>query len=398
MRNKLIVMGVTFVILIALTPLIFGKLMNAKYNQMLNSLRERGIKIEVIEDKSTYLKTDKILNVTIPSKLLNTEGVVKSINLKIETKFNNLPVTNVLFLGKVQRISLYDDFKNLESKINSFAKKYVSFVVTTPNFKNYAYTLKDINIEDDMRIGIEKIKGTFSFGDIIKNSLNISDIYAKNKKGLIEIKNFKNRFEKSKDGSFSKSEFNVNIDFKPFKLQIDNVYSTLKTVIGKKVDVISTLGFTSLKSPNVANADKFKITTEIKGIEKEILEKISKSKDRFEREQYINKAFEKGFSININSNVKDINAMQQKLGGYDLSLHIKFLPVKNIQQKINSNDLKFIEAKLHLVTTPQIATLIMNVYPKSAFLFALAKKENGRVELNLELKDGKLYSDGQLVK
>jgi hypothetical protein len=36
--------------------------------------------------------------------------------------------------------------------------------------------------------------------------------------------------------------------------------------------------------------------------------------------------------------------------------------------------------------------------PKSAFLFALAKKEKGKVILNLEFKQGKLYSEGQLIK
>ena len=40
----------------------------------------------------------------------------------------------------------------------------------------------------------------------------------------------------------------------------------------------------------------------------------------------------------------------------------------------------------------------MNMYPKSAFLFALAKKQNGEIKLNLELKNGKLYSEGQLIK
>jgi hypothetical protein len=398
MKNKLIVMGLTFVILIALTPLIFGKLMNSKYNQMLNSLREKGIKIKVVADKSSYLKTDKILDVVIPSKILNSDGIVENLKLKVETKFNNLPVTNVLFLGKVEKVTLSQGFKAYEPEVDTFVKKYISFVVTTPNFKNYAYSIRDININDKVQIGVENIKGTFAFGDIIKNNINIADIYIKDKKGLIEIKNFKNSFEQNKNGSYSKSTFNVTTEFKPFKLQIDNVCSTLKTVISKKVDVISTLGFASLKSPNIADVDKFKISAEIKDVDKKILEKISKAKNKNEREKYIDEAFEKGFAININSSVKNIDAMKQKLGYYDLSLNIKFLPVKNIQQKINSDDLKFIQAKMHFITTPRIATILMNIYPKSAFLFALAKKKNGNIELNLELKDGKLYSEGQPVQ
>jgi hypothetical protein len=40
----------------------------------------------------------------------------------------------------------------------------------------------------------------------------------------------------------------------------------------------------------------------------------------------------------------------------------------------------------------------MNTIPQSPFLFALAKKKNGKVVLNLEYKKGQLYSDGQLIK
>jgi hypothetical protein len=398
MKNKLVVMGITFILLIALTPLIFGKLMNAKYNQMLDNLRKEGIKIEVVKDKSTYLKTDKILHVIIPAKLLNSEGFVNSLDLEIETKFNNLPVTNVLFLGKVNKLVLEPAFAEYENTINAFLKKYISFVVTTPNFRDYSYRFKNVNIQDDINIGIENIKGTFSYSGQIKNTLSIADAFAKNQKGLVEIKNFKNSYEEANNESFSRSDFNLNIDFKPFRLQVNKLYSTTKTFISDKVNIISTLGFDTLRAPNIASADKFKLRAEVKGLEKETLEKISAAKNSNEREQYLNGIFEKGFDININSSIKDIIAMKQKLGGYKLDLSLRFLPTDNIQQKLHSNSMDFVEAKLHFVSTPQIATLIMNLYPQSSFIFALAKKNNGNVELNLELKDGKLYSEGQLIK
>ena len=106
MKNKLIIMLVTFIVLIAITPFVFSKLMNSKFNKMLDNLRKDGIEIKLIEDKSSYIKTDKLFLVTIPEKFLvkqNLEGI-KSIVLKVEAQFKNLPVTDVLFWVKLKKL------------------------------------------------------------------------------------------------------------------------------------------------------------------------------------------------------------------------------------------------------------------------------------------------------
>ena len=108
MKNKLIIMLVTFIVLIAITPFVFSKLMNAKFDEMLDNLRKDGIEIKLIEDKSSYIQTDKLFLVTIPEKFLINKDIalegVKSVTLEIETKFKNLPITDVLFLGKVKKL------------------------------------------------------------------------------------------------------------------------------------------------------------------------------------------------------------------------------------------------------------------------------------------------------
>jgi hypothetical protein len=397
MKNKLIVMIITFIVLIAITPFIFGKLMNSKYNQMLNDLRSKGIEINVVKDKSTYLQTDKVLEVAIPAKILNTEGVIEEVKLNIETKFKNLPVTNVVFLGDVKDVVLSGQFKKSEDKLNNFFKKYIKFFVTTPNFRDYAYKFDDIIIDENPKIGIENIKGTFKNGKLLKNNLNIKDIYVKDKKGFIEIKNFKNEFEGNGKDSFSKTTFNVNVDLNKFRLQIQNVYSTTKTMWANTTTINSTFGFKALNIPNMAIANDFKINGEVKGIETKILEKLAKAND-YEKDKYINAIFEKGFNINIDNSLKNVRVMQKNFGGYNLNLDMKFLPTKNFKEKLNNNNIDFVDAKLNLVTTPEIANILMNTMPKSAFLFALAKKEKGKVILNLEIRQGKLYSEGQLIK
>ena len=126
MKNKLIVMILTFAVMIALTPLVFSKLMNAKFNQMIENLNKEGIKVEVIKDKSSYLQTDKILSVEIPKKYLN--NTFEKVNLEVEAKFKNLPVTNVLFLGNIKNVKLMPQFAKYENEINEFLKKYIKLI------------------------------------------------------------------------------------------------------------------------------------------------------------------------------------------------------------------------------------------------------------------------------
>ncbi len=397
MNKKLTVMIFTFLVMIAITPFIFGKLMNSRYNQMLDDLRTKGMEIKIVDDKSSYLQTDKVLEVTVPSKLLNSQGLIEKVKLKIETKFKNLPVTNVVFLGKIDKVVLNGEFKKLEKDFNEFLQKHIEFVVTTPNFRDYTYRFKDIKIDKNPILGIEHITGMFKYKGLIKNILNIKDAYIKDKKGFIEIKNFKNEFEGNEKEYFSKTDFNVKVNLNTFKLQIDNISSITKTVLNDIAKINSTLKFKTLNIPSALNVDTFKLKTEIKGIKTEVLKQLAQAKE-YEKDKYLEKIFKKGFDVNIENTIKNLKLMQRDLGGYTLDFKLKFLPTDNLQEKINTNNLDFINAKLYLVTTPEIANIIMNMFPRSAFLFALAKKENGNVILNLEFKDGKLYSEGQLVK
>jgi len=395
MKNKLIVMILTFAVMIVLTPLVFSKLMNAKFNQMIENLNKEGIKVEVIKDKSSYLQTDKILNVEIPKKYLN--NTFEKVNLEVEAKFKNLPITNVLFLGNIKNVKLMPQFAKYENEINEFLKKNIKFTVITSNFKDYTYKINDIVIKDQFNLGIKDIKGMFKYSTPFKNILNISDIYLKQNAQFVEIKNLKSEFEGNKNKNFSKTTFNVNVDLKKFKLQIQNVYSKTNVLLEKTLDLSTVFGFDKLIVPNMLSVKQFKNTLSLKGIKASILEKLSNAKKN-EKEKYYNEIFKNGFEINLDSSLKDIEALGKNFGKFNLKLFVKFLPTLNYKQKLKNNNFDFVYATLDLTTTPQIATIIMNFYPKSAFLFALAKKQNGVIKLNLELKNGKLYSEGQLIK
>ena len=394
MKNKLIVMFFTFIVLIAITPFIFSKLMNTKFDAMLDNLKKDGIEVKLIEDKSSYIQTDKLFLVTIPEKFLVNKNLalegVKSITLEVETKFKNLPVTDVLFLGEVKKIALSSSLKNLEAELNNFVK-YVKFVVTTPNFKNYFYKFEDI---EDKNFAILGIKGTFSKKELNKNSLTIKEFYIKDN-GLFEVKNLKHNIEWNDKKSFSTYSFNLNIKNNAANIQVDNIHGSNKTVFYKNVSVLAKIGFNKLISPNFLEANNFELDLNLEGIERNILKEIASTQNR---DPYIEKIFEKGFKVAINSNLNTLKALNKDLGGYKFNFDINFLPTENIKEKIENNNFDFIKATLFLETSPEIATFIMNTVPNSAFLFALAKKEKDKFILNLELKNGKLYSEGKLIK
>ena len=392
MKNKLIVMFFTFIVLIAITPFIFSKLMNAKFDEMLDNLRKDGVEIRLIEDKSSYIKTDKLFLVTIPEKFLvkqNLEGI-KNIVLKVEAQFKNLPVTDVLFLGEVKKIALSSNLENIEHELNEFAK-YIKFVVTTPDFKNYFYRFEDIK---DKKFSILGIKGTFSKKELNKNSLAIKEFYIKDRDGFFEVKNLKHNLEWNDKKSFSRYSFDVNFTNNRINVQIDNIHGSGKTILNKDVNASAKVGFNKLTSPFV-EADKFQLNLKLTGIESSILKEMTSTKNI---EPYIEKIFEKGFKVAVDSNLNTLKALNKDLGGYKFNLNITALPTHNVEEKIKNNNFDFIEVALFLEASPEIATFIMNTLPDIAFLFELAKKEKDRVILNLEVKNGKLYSEGKLIK
>jgi len=394
-KNKLAVMFITFLVLIAITPFIFSKLMNAKYNKMLNQLRQKGLVIKVVEDKSTYLTTDKILDVTIPAEVLDLQNVAKSVRLKVETKFKNLPVTNVVFLNDVEEVKLLDSYAEIQKDVNEFFKNHVKFVVTTPNFRDYAYRFNDIDIKKDFNAVIKNIKGTLSVNDIVKNRFFIQTAYIKQGSQIIEIKSIKGDSEGNDKTYHSNVTFNVNVNLPSVKVQVNDV--TLKSYysIDKKTNVIFSADFNKLLAKDVAQVENFKFKFSMKKVDTEALEELSKNS---QSQEALNRVFEKGLCLGLTSSVKSAEITKQDLGGYDLTLSADFLPTKDFAQKIESKNIDFLNLHLHFVSSAQIANLIMNVYPQSAFLFALAKKENGNVELNLDIKKGRLYSNGQLVE
>ncbi|GAX87827.1 conserved hypothetical protein [Lebetimonas natsushimae] len=394
-KQKYLIMGITFLILIAITPFVFSKLMNAKLNKMVENLNKEGYSVKLIKDKSSYLKTDKVFLVDIPGDKLNNQ-LVDNLKFKIETTFNNLPVTKVDFKGVLEKIDL--TAKEYNDEINSLFDKKIKFTAVTPNFKVYDYKLEDINLPvGNAEVNIKGIKGIFEYSDIKNNKLSIDDISFITDNLLIEMKNIRNNSFYKKNNIKNENSFDFYLKVANNNIQINNVKISTNSLIDKKTSVISKISFDKFIS-NFLNMDNFMFNINVLNLDTPALIAVANEIDPQKRDLLTLNLLKKGLEINLQSQAEKIEVMNKSLGFYLVDANLKVLPDPNLQEDIKTNNLKFLDSTIHYESTPEIATLFMNLFPKSAFLFALAKKTNGKVILDISLKNSKLLINGEEVK
>jgi len=389
MKNKIIVMIITFLILIGITPFIFSKLMNSKFNTMLLKIQQQeGVKIKEVENKSSYLTTDRVFLVEIPGKKIN-ENFIKNLVVKVETKFKNLPVTNVDFFGNVEKVDLVNG-----ENIDSFTKQ-IKFFVTTPDFKVFSYKVNniDMNIADNKAKFItEDIKGIYSL-KTMTNDLKIKNVSLKAKNGFIQLKNIHNISSYKDTLIHTENRFDVYALFENNKFQINNIRTLTDTKMAKKTDINVQLSFDKFISSYVS-IDNFVTKLSLLNLDTEALKELA---NNYEDRNNI-ELLKKGFDIVFSSKTKDINFMQNDLGSYLVKADVKVKPNPDIEEDIKKKHLDFVTSHIYYESSPQIATLIMNSVPESAFVFALAKKSGDKVVLDMVLKDSKLTINGEEIK
>lgn len=395
MRNKIVVMIFTFVLMIALTPLVFGKLMNAKFDKMLNQVKSEGIELKQIQDKSSYLQTDRVFEVIIPGKLLNVPEI-EYIKAVVEAKFKNLPVTTADFEGVVKEIKT----KNFDNrKINEFIKDKIKFFVTTPNFRVYKYKIYDTSF--DLNGAVLKITGTqgvLVYPD--KNQITVAKIELKGIKKPIEISlnNFKNVYEKKNNEVLNSSSFNLKGDFGKFKFSVDNFNS--KNVVIFSAGKVNSVGDLSVKDINISNMLKIngiKANVKINGLDEKTVMLLQKA-PRYERDRLALQLVSKGFQINAKVNVQNIDYASKNLGFIDLTLFADIKPVKNIEEKIKADDFDFVNFEIDLKTTPTIATFLAMLDPKIAMILQNAKQTKNGIELDIKKQNNKIFINGKEIK
>ncbi|NPA87722.1 MAG: hypothetical protein GXO01_03360 [Epsilonproteobacteria bacterium] len=399
-NSKLLVMFITFAIMIAITPFIFNKLMNAKFNQMLDNLKKEGVVIKELKSKSTYLTTDRVFDVEIPQKVLGDNGI-KYIKLRVEAVFKNLPVTDVKFFGKVKEVILknFTDIQN--AQFNSVIKDKIKFLVITPNFKTYKYKVFDNKIlldDNGAVLGYEGINGiVYIHNDLIKESTNIPKLYLNdNKNFLFQLNSLKESSVSEANVTKSSSNMNIIIKIKDKTISLNNINTNSVSTIAKRANAIAKVSVNDINIFNKIFLNKVDLNFEIKNVYYPIVEKIQNKPKPNENDLIV--LIEKGLNLNYGLKIKNIKIQNKDLGFIDLNAKIKVRPTQNIKEKINQKNFDFIDLTFNLKTTPEIEMILMNVIPQSAFAFAAADKKNGIIDLQIEFKNNEVYINGQKVK
>ena len=387
MKNKIIVMIITFLILIGITPFIFSKLMNSKFNTMLLEIQQQeGVKIKEVKNKSSYLTTDRVFLVEIPGKKFN-ENFIKKVVVKVETKFKNLPVTNVDFLGNVEKVDLVNG-----ENIDSFAKQ-IKFFVTTPDLKVFNYKVDNIDFNlNNAVFKMQNIKGIYNL-KTMTNNLQIKDISLKSNQILAELKNINNTSSYKYHFIHTENKFNFYLMLANNKFKITNIHTLTDTKVAKKTDINIQISFDKFIS-NYISMDNFVTKLDVLNVDTAALKKFA---NNYEDKNNI-ELLKKGLDIVFISKVNNVKILTNNLGNYLVKANIKVKPDANLEEDIKENNLSFLNSHIYYESSPQIASIIMNLLPKSSEIFSLAKKENNKIILDIKLKDSKLKINGKEIK
>jgi len=370
-KNKLIVIFLTLIIMIAVTPFIFSKLMNSKYDTMLLNIKQNyGVKIKENQDKSSYLTTDRYFEVKIPGKTLNIPGV-KYVVADIETKFKNLPVTNVEFDGVIK------DVVFINPRDNEIFPKFlrgIKFIVITPDFKVYRYRILDTdkNVEG-VKFVLKGINGIFNLPEK-ENKTNGKLVEIANNQILLKIKNFE-EIQSAKNGFSQQFKYNIELKAPKFDLNVTNAKDGYSVKFTQKFANVSS--HTDVKEILANNGffeiNSFKADINVNHLDKNSIMALREGKKNYE---FLNKGFDGNFDLNI----KNIRFMQD-LGFIFAKGEFKILPGNNVE-KLHKNRIDFVNAKFHIEISPKIYEAISNFAPEFKRFFKL---QNNKAVANINI-------------
>jgi hypothetical protein len=188
-------------------------------------------------------------------------------------------------------------------------------------------------------------------------------------------------------------------DFLPKKYLTFLKYIPDRVLFGQSyINWKSKISFDKFMSPNFLNIENFVFNFNILNLDTKTLLALSKEINPQNRDKLTFELLKKGLKVKLTSKVKNIEAMNKKLGYYFVDVNLKVLPDRNLEEDLQTNNLKFLNSTIHYESTPEVATLFMNLIPQSAFIFALAKKSGEKVVLDIVLKDSEVSVNGEKIQ
>ncbi len=374
MKNKLTVMIITFVILIGITPLIFGKLMNSRFNTMiLKSQQQKGIVAKEVKNKSSYLTTDRTFEVTIPGSVIHQKRI-KSIKLLTEVKFKNLPVTNVWFHNIVKDVELQNG-----EKIPFFKK--IVFDVTTPDFKTYAFVIKPLKYKT---FNLSSVEGTFKIDKDI-SKLNINTISLTDRKLRFYVDDFLSVTQKNKNLFKTENKFNLHLQFMDKNISVNNVDILSSLKIAKKADINLKLSFKNLLFSKIIRANDFNTKIRIYDLNSSILNKAVSSKDK----NLTLALLANGFKTKITSSLKNFMFLGFNQGGFNLNIKTTVYKAKSLKD-FENNFKKYLAISIKADISENFAKMLKDSFPLTRQFLNIPPDKNGIIHIRINLDRGQI--------
>ena len=383
MKNKIIVMFLTLIVMIFATPIVFDKLMNSKFNTMLINLQQqKGIVIKEIKNKSNYLTTDRVFEVIIPGTAIN-QNEIKYIKLLSEVKFKNLPVTEVFFHNIVKKLVLKnnEDIKFLENKF--------VFNVITPDFKHFRYkVLNNSSQENGITISWRDFNGVYVYLKEFKNEDGNIDI--KNNKFNISFNHIftDNLFLKNKIEQESRLQ-NIVLHFPTIHINIQDIDSkNIQIDKNSTIDILSSFFVKEIKSP-IFKLNSAKLNIHLENLNKKALFSLQNGENKG-----IIDLLNNGFNGNIKLNIKNIFFMKP-LGFLFADVNFSVKKGAKNYQKLQNDDLSFLVLNAKVEASPQIGSIVALSYP---IIAPFIQVKNNKAIIYIQIKKGKIYINGTEIK
>ena len=371
MKNKLVVMIVTFVIMILLTPFIFSKLMNAKYDTMLLKLSQNGYKIKTLKENIGYLKSERVLDVIVPGEKIKSNEI-EYIESEIKTYFKNLPVTNVYFEGKIKDIKL----KHPNKIIKDIAKK-IEFNAVTSDFKTYAFSIKPIKYKN---LSISTIKGILKPSSGILN-FNTNVVFRDNNLTFY-ISDLNSFIEQKKDLFKEDSKFNLNLQILDKNATVKNI--EIESLIDKS-SLKFKLSFNKLLFSKIIEADNFFAQIKAYDFNKTLFKKALISKDK----NLTLKLLANGFKVDVNSSLKNLLFLGFNQGGFNLNIKAIIYKADNIKD-FENNFKKYLSVKINATLSKEFAKMLRQSFPMLRGFLNLPPDKNGNIHIRINLNKGSI--------
>jgi len=432
------------------TPIIYSSQINKFINQEKQILKQNNISVKDKKNNDSFFKTDRKYYITIKDSSYIIKKLYPNIStydlLELKNLFDNMKFLVTLKIVKFPiyhkdaiKIDLIDVNETIKQSLmrdkigkkllEAIQKRVFEIILDINNLKIAKTKLKDINLDlkengfysnDELKLKVKDSSINFedsslkigefeiAANEFFKNSKHksISKIEIKNL--IYKVKNAKNlKNNSSKLSINSLAVYNTNY-YKETEININNISieNSIQTIIDKTNWInkfhIKNMDI-KLDNKNI-KIDNFTFNFKILNIYTLALQNFIKAETENNQEKIIesiNKISEKGIKISISPLSVDnitISDNKNKLEIEPIKIDVNTEIKPNNSTLYNYNQLLAdTKTKLKIETTPKNIDFFKTLLPVGAILDNIAKKQNNKIIINLEYRNGQLTSNGRPI-